>query len=202
MMHSLVGVAMEAIGIHDLIPIRNDISISQARTFLSGLEKVDRMRESAEATMSRDAAWLDMTTNWIQRFERAVAAVSGTEYIQPGSVQVKFILRSRDAILRLMMTELAIRLYQRDYGNLPGNLDELSPQYLFTPPVDPYSRGSLIYRRLGENYLLYSVGPDGQDDGGRFGTLREITSRSGFDFDLEANTRPQRQPSAAGGVLE
>ena len=193
-MHSLVGVAMEGIGIHDLIPIRNDISMSQARTLLSRLEKVDGMRESAEATMSRDAAWLEKTINWIQRFERAVAAVSGAEYIQPGSVQFKSILRLRDATLRLMMTELAIRLYQHDHGNLPDNLDELSPQYLFTPPADPYSTGSLIYRRQGDKYLLYSIGPDGQDNGGRFGTLSEIISTTGIDFDLETNTRPKRKP--------
>jgi hypothetical protein len=35
-------------------------------------------------------------------------------------------------------------------------------------PIDPFSGRPLIYRPDGEGYQLYSIGPDGKDDGGQF----------------------------------
>ena len=70
-------------------------------------------------------------------------------------------------------------------------------------PVDPYSGGPLVYRRAGDNYVLYSIGQDGDDDGGQFGTVGEMLSQ-GFDLDLDvynrfkppvgARQKPQEQP--------
>ena len=45
---------------------------------------------------------------------------------------------------------------------------ELTPKYLPAPALDPFSLGKpLLYRRNGSGYVLYSIGPDGKDDGGR-----------------------------------
>jgi hypothetical protein len=71
--------------------------------------------------------------------------------------------RSRVRILR---AELAIQQYYRKHGDFPNELaelDDVAPGAL----VDPFDGGPLRYRRAGADYLLYSVGPDGKDDGGR-----------------------------------
>jgi hypothetical protein len=61
----------------------------------------------------------------------------------------------------------ALAWYQRDHGQYPKKLDELAPKYLRRIPVDIFSGKGLIYRPNGKGYLLYSVGANGKDEGGR-----------------------------------
>jgi len=64
----------------------------------------------------------------------------------------------------------ALAAYHRDNGNYPPKLEELVPKYMPAIPVDLFSDKPLIYRLEGKGYLLYSVGPNGKDDGGLFYT--------------------------------
>jgi hypothetical protein len=68
---------------------------------------------------------------------------------------------------RLLTTELAFRCYQTDQARAPERLDQLAPKYLQRVPTDPFSAQPLSYRAQGTNWLLYSVGLDRVDDGGR-----------------------------------
>ena len=68
---------------------------------------------------------------------------------------------------RLLTVELALRCYQSKEGRAPVRLDELVPNYLSKVPQDPFSGRPLIYRPQGTDWLVYSVGEDGLDDGGK-----------------------------------
>jgi len=61
----------------------------------------------------------------------------------------------------------ALAAYQRDQGHYPAKLAELCPKYLKDVPGDLFSGKPLIYRLVDQGYLLYSVGANGVDDGGR-----------------------------------
>jgi hypothetical protein len=61
----------------------------------------------------------------------------------------------------------ALAAYQRDHGKYPAALSDLAPKYSDKIPDDLFSGKPLIYRPAGDGYLLYSVGPNGQDDEGR-----------------------------------
>jgi hypothetical protein len=61
----------------------------------------------------------------------------------------------------------ALAAYQRDNGRYPAKLDDLAPKYLPAVPDDLFSGKALIYRPAEKGYLLYSVGVNGKDDGGR-----------------------------------
>lgn len=66
---------------------------------------------------------------------------------------------------------LALAAYHHDHGEYPASLDELVPDYLEALPPDPFSQGPLVYRRgEADEYVLYTVGEDGIDDGGDFTT--------------------------------
>lgn len=68
---------------------------------------------------------------------------------------------------RLLAVTLALRAYHAENGNYPETLKELTPVYLKDLPVDPFGRNGFGYRRDGSKYVLYSIGPDGQDNGGK-----------------------------------
>ena len=61
----------------------------------------------------------------------------------------------------------ALRAYRVQHGKYPDKLDELTPSILPRIPTDPFTAGAALkYRRAGGSYALYSIGPDGKDDGG------------------------------------
>ena len=70
---------------------------------------------------------------------------------------------------------LALQAYRARFGTYPRNLAELREKLGWKLPKDPFSGNDLVYKRNGDGFLLYSIGPDLKDDGGR-----EISrSRSG-----------------------
>jgi hypothetical protein len=97
------------------------------------------------------------------------------------------------SIMQSGMNDLAFALaqYKADQGAYPAKLDDLSPKYASEFPKDVFANDAdLHYRQEGGGFLLYSVGRDGKDDGGK-----------GFD-DLKADGTPGddlviRVPSAA-----
>lgn len=70
---------------------------------------------------------------------------------------------SRDATLVV----LAVERYHREHGRRPERLEELVPAYLNEVPRDPFDGQPLRYVVREGHYTIYSVGPDGIDDGGQ-----------------------------------
>jgi hypothetical protein len=62
---------------------------------------------------------------------------------------------------------LALCEYRNDRDRYPEQLAELVPKYLAKMPVDQFTGMMPIYRRTEAGYLLYSVGPNVTDEGGR-----------------------------------
>ena len=67
-----------------------------------------------------------------------------------------------EARLGLARTALLLERYHSQHGHCPEALEDLGE----AAPVDPFTGQGLIYVLDGDDYLLYSVGPDGDDDGG------------------------------------
>lgn len=62
---------------------------------------------------------------------------------------------------------IALQRYHREHGRWPDTLDELSPALLPQVPVDRITGGPLHYRIVDDRPMVYSVGVDLDDDGGR-----------------------------------
>jgi hypothetical protein len=68
----------------------------------------------------------------------------------------------------MLLLALALQAYRLDHGRYPDTLAQLTPHYLKAVPNDPFAANQpMRYRRQGGKYLLYSIGPDGTDDGGK-----------------------------------
>jgi hypothetical protein len=70
------------------------------------------------------------------------------------------------ALQRVTMTALALRLYRKENGRYPENLQQLVPKYLPSVPIDPYDGRPLRYRKLAKGFKVWSVGGNRKDDGG------------------------------------
>ncbi len=69
---------------------------------------------------------------------------------------------------RNVLVAFALASHQRDNGAYPKQLSELAPKYLAEVPNDLFSGKALIYRPAEKGYILYSVGVNGKDEGGRW----------------------------------
>ena len=82
--------------------------------------------------------------------------------------QVRIKQVSAETENRLLAVSLALHVYREAHGVYPQSLDAV---WANVPPSlrnDPFAaQGDLRYRRDGAKYVLYSVGPDGRDDGGK-----------------------------------
>jgi hypothetical protein len=70
---------------------------------------------------------------------------------------------ARNALLRL---QLALREHEARTGRAPQTLQELVPATLPSLPVEPFSGKPFVFARQEAGWIVYSVGPDGVDDGG------------------------------------
>ncbi|MFN3648503.1 MAG: hypothetical protein ACK47B_02890 [Armatimonadota bacterium] len=68
--------------------------------------------------------------------------------------------------VRLLYAALAVERRQREQGYYPGSWEELRGKWLRGVPQDEWGR-PLVYRLQHGRPLVYSLGPDGIDDGGR-----------------------------------
>jgi hypothetical protein len=80
--------------------------------------------------------------------------------------RVKFV--NSEAQNKLLIVALALRAYRVEHGSYPAKLSALIPTYLSSLPGDPFAAsGPLRYKPSSPGYIMYSVGPDGKDDGGK-----------------------------------
>jgi hypothetical protein len=82
--------------------------------------------------------------------------------------QQRFTAAKNEANNALLAVAIALQGYRAGHGDYPDSLDNLVPSYLKALPNDPFAvEGGLRYKRNGQKYVLYSIGPDGKDDGGK-----------------------------------
>lgn len=68
--------------------------------------------------------------------------------------------------LDLTRVAIALERYRLTHGQYPDSLAALAPQFLATVPHDIIGGGNLKYHSTNQNFILYSIGWNGIDDGG------------------------------------
>jgi hypothetical protein len=162
--HRLVGVACEGIGVFQLVKVMPALDCKEIRPLIATLEQIENSRVS----------WEEVTAN-----ERRFARSEMRRYKNP-FIKIKLLWEAwrinkrtelthnkATARTRLLMIDLSLRCYRADKGQAPPSLKELAPEYLRSEPLDPFTDKSFIYRQQTTNWILYSVGPDKTDDAGK-----------------------------------
>ncbi len=81
---------------------------------------------------------------------------------------------------RASAVAVAIERFRSARGTMPAALADLVPEYVTSLPVDPYTGRALLFRQAPRAYTIYSVGPNGRDDGGDLTSEFEQVIRQGF----------------------
>ena len=78
---------------------------------------------------------------------------------------------------------VAMTRYRLDHGKLPTRLSDVVPAYLNAIPTDPFDGKPLRLVMRNNQWIIYSVGPDGVDNGG---VSFEKTKNGDVTFTLRA----------------
>lgn len=106
------------------------------------------------------------------RFKEAAGTTGGklshplTFLLLPAIVPFAGAVRRHEAERNATRVAVAIERFRRSEGRLPATLDELVPRFFTVLPADPFNGLSLHYRVAAADYVVYSVGANGADDGG------------------------------------
>ena len=131
---------------------------------------------------------VDKQTAAIQEFSRAIAELDGDRarrsvilLLIPGIEKLANTNRCQQANLRSALTAVALERYRLEHGAWPETLADLVKAGLLDAvPLDPIDGQPLRYKRLDDGVVVYSVGLDGVDDGGRIN--RENRDDPGVDL--------------------
>jgi ABC-type transport system involved in multi-copper enzyme maturation permease subunit len=99
------------------------------------------------------------------------------------------------AQLRCALAALAAERYCRRQGHWPESLALLAPEFLPSVPTDPFDGKPLRYRRLADGVIIYAIGTDGIDNGGKLN--RKSYFPAGLDVGIQLwDVSKRRQPPA------
>ena len=108
---------------------------------------------------------------------------------------IKFV-RSDTAKLDTARLALATLRYRARHRRLPEALDDLVPGFVECVPPDPYDGEPLRYRTEEDGFVLYSIGRNGRDDGGRVEYDRERYGRRDVGIRARFRKQPLKQPDS------
>jgi hypothetical protein len=131
---------------------------------------VGALRAWSELAEIAKKPWPERMRLAAEPIARYGAQARPSRYINVGLVAGIFYQTIRPDLLvhdRSSRVAVAVERYRRTHNDaLPPSLNDLVPQYLESIPQDPLTGQQLRYRVAKDAYVVYSVGPDGNDDGG------------------------------------
>lgn len=160
----LVGLGCEFYGITPLTKIAPKLNSQEARPVIAALEQIEKNGVTWDEVLQNEGRYAKHQLGpGLHPVAWVMARWQSRHALQSGKIKHQ----KAAAHVRLLATELALRCYQSEQGHVPTGLEQLVPKYLQRVPSDPFGSQPLVYRPQGTTWLLYSIGEDGLDDGGK-----------------------------------
>ena len=163
---SLTGMAIEGMGHVSLYESLPNLASDECRATVAGLAKHQSRCEPFDDVLLRERTVAENMYGYVWHFWTLLQRWTGSDVAEQNA-RVAHV--RTQTVRRLLIAELALRAFQLEHSAPPDRLEQLTPEFLAELPVDPFDPQGhpLRYLRTDDGYVLYSVGADGDDDGGR-----------------------------------
>jgi hypothetical protein len=201
LIHMLLGVACSGGGIEPLYRYRVGCSATKSKNIVDDLIRLSEQLEPGEVFAERDRAW-SIQQGWHPHLQHLMLEFADAPLARMDMYQAA--AKRELAELRLLATEYAITRYLEDKGTLPSKLDDLIPVYLPRQLEDPFSLDgqAFQYKMTETAFILYSLGSNGVDDGGRGPTEFAGYVYQPCDLSLKHVSELMMQPESLSQVSE
>jgi hypothetical protein len=167
-LHALVGIASAGDANRGMKV--HIASFSRAARERAALEIMKNLNEidTIETLTARDRNWSN-NQSWVTHVQNLVQGRLGIGVIQE-TYSIDVVVSRYITDRRLMVLELLLQNYHDEKGIYPESLDEVVAPSYREIASDPFSKNGapFIYRIEDGNFLLYSLGDNGVDDGGEY----------------------------------
>ncbi|MBC7350386.1 MAG: hypothetical protein H5U05_10495 [Candidatus Aminicenantes bacterium] len=92
-----------------------------------------------------------------------------------------------EAYLEAARTGIACKIYQQQHRKYPDSISELMPDFLAAEPLDPFTGQPLVYKVKGDGFIVYSLGSNKKDDGGRMSMMTQAVMAKDDDWSWQEN---------------
>jgi hypothetical protein len=181
----LVGIAISGVGSARLFEIHEDFSADQCRRVIDKLKSLGASLEPYAAFDKRERVWSRHAFGWHGHVYQILQHASGADVDR--GFDAAFLREA--AVWRLLIAHLALESYLKERGQLPRSWDHVTAAGLPPLMADPYDPDgkALQFKASDKGYDLYSVSPNGIDEGGVAPPRSDMgTHGSPKDFRLDA----------------
>jgi hypothetical protein len=117
-----------------------------------------------------------------------------TKMLTPAVSRVGQSCRRHSAQTSSLLVLVAVERYRLKHRKWPDSLEALKPGLLKDIPLDPFDGKPIRYRKVADGVVVYSVGYDGNDDGGNINRSRP--QEAGVDLGYRLwDVKARRQPA-------
>ncbi len=131
---------------------------------------LDELDKSLKAELAEIRSWKTLASAVINRRE-TISRVLGlilSSLVFPSDFACNDAQDRITMMLQLDTLAFALAAYHADHSSYPAKLADLTPKYIAQTPKDIFNHDAdLHYSQAKGGYLLYSVGTNGKDDGGK-----------------------------------
>jgi hypothetical protein len=171
LLHSLIGTAVEGIGVEAAYSGIKQASSNRLRLAASQLDKQSALYGNVDAELERLVkadSYLMQNTNQFHWLELIFIIFMDQQDVIDS---IRESVVRRNVFRSLLRTEIAVALYRDEMGQYPDRLASLVPKFLPKIPFDDFSKIdreplNYVVSESRDSYHLYSLGPDQDDDGG------------------------------------
>ena len=168
-----VGMAIEGIGLHKInsVTLHDDITEEHLKIIEAVLPQInidlkqewenmleiERLYSRVLPQVPNSSGLLDRLKEWWQNIANSDLAMKKVH-----ESYLRFLAdRQGSQIL------IGLRRYKNQTGNWPVNLDEIKPLVKEELLIDPRNNGPFVYKLSGDDFILYSKGPNNIDENGK-----------------------------------
>jgi hypothetical protein len=186
--HWMIGRAVRRQALGSIHGLEGKLSAKDCREAILRIQEAATRLEPIEEVEERELAWQTAhATVWskVRDLFESAGGAGGWKAMMRGQA------KEEAALFNLLLAEGAVRAHRLERGRNPESLEALVPDYLRTVPADPFGKGPLRYVRDGDGPKVYSVGTDGEDDGGEIG--RDVKTETAFPVEEARDPEEERR---------
>lgn len=185
------GVSYQSIANCSLAVLAPSMSDRECREMLHEMRALELALPDFQSVLDFDEYWRNASVGWRDRPQAFLRWLSGSNVDRSWNSSTYLDwhwLKRSPYHFTVVQYMLALELYRREHGHFPENLSIVQAAFDLPELTDPYTDFAPVYRQVEGGYLLYSIGFDGQDDGGKFPTeSRPIRKPDNYDISLVFN---------------
>jgi hypothetical protein len=145
------------------------------------LRLMNQAVEAVRQPVEKQSEAMKQFTSALEAMDRDPARRSPVLLIVPAVHKLANTNRCQQANLRSALVAVVVERYRLEHDAWPERLEDVVKAGLLdAAPLDPMNGQPLRYKRLADGVVVYSVGVDGADDGGRIN--RDNREDPGYDL--------------------